>query len=184
MEFVMHYPMYCTNPNYSAVTNEQSDNPRFGKKLFEWFIFQHCLYILCIVVAEDIEYPNISDIRMKDDSYGLQPGRPAVDRNSKAAALHIYEAKTKVEILDEREKLVDKSIQNEQEMLTAENELKKIHAIEAQVAEDEKNELRERADELTYHLIQLQDSQKDIVSVLCRLIGFYPVFDKFSSPYT
>lgn len=135
-------------------------------------IIQNSLNNSFVFVIEDIEYPNISDIRMKEDSFGPQTGRPAVDRNSKAAALHIYEAKSKGEILDEQEKLVDRSIQNEHDMLTAENELKQIHAIEVQVADDdEKQELRKKTLELKYRLLQLENSQNDFVSLHCRSIG-------------
>lgn len=138
--FVLHYPMYCTNSNYIVTTMDTRYN----------------------LSVDDIEYPDINDIRMKEDSFGSQPGRPVVDRNSKAAALHIYESKSKGEILEEQEKLVDRSIQNEMDMLSAESELKKIHAVEATVADDEeKKKMRQKITELKYKIMQYENSRDD-----------------------
>lgn len=119
--------------------------------------------------SDEIEYPNISDIRMKDDSFGSQPDRPVVDRNSKAAALHVYGTKNmqKDEILSEHEKIMDRSIQNEREMLTAEQKLKQIHENQEQTANDqEQNELlMEKCTELKHRLMEMEDRQKEYVSM-------------------
>lgn len=144
--FALLYPMYCTNPSYTAQIMDQNED--------------FCL--------DGLEYPDISDIRMKGDSFESQPGRPAVDRNSKAAALHKYQTnqpKAIQEILDEQEKLVDKSIQNEREMLTAVNELEQIKDEEQLVTDDEEKEkLLRNAKELSYKLLQLENRQEDIIS--------------------
>lgn len=121
--------------------------------------------ITLVPFSEDIEYPNISEIRMKDDSFGSkpQPNRPAVDRNSKLAALHVYESKSKpiTELLEEQEKLMDKSIQNEREMLSTENVLKQIHDNQENVMDD--NEKFEEISTLKYQLMQMEDKQKEFV---------------------
>lgn len=120
LNFLLHYPAYCTNPKYTTSTMDQTD---------EYY------------PLDDIEYPNISDIRMKDDSFESQTGRPAIDRNSKAAALSKYQtAQTKLEILDQQDKLMDKSIQNIKEIIMAEDELAQINEKEDHVADDEKDE--------------------------------------------
>lgn len=102
---------------------------------------------------------------MKDDSFGSkpQPNRPAVDRNSKVAALHVYESKSKpiTELLEEQEKLMDKSIQNEREMLSTENVLKQIHDNQENVMDD--NEKFEEISTLKYQLMQMEDKQKEFV---------------------
>lgn len=145
-DFLLHYPQYCTNPNHTIPVTDQDDEYRL----------------------DDVEYPNISDIRMKDDSFESQPGRPTVDRNSKAAALHTYktsQSKPINEILHEQEKLIDKSIQNEQELMTTVDELTEIKDREKRVADDqEKEELNRTAIELKYKLMELQNKHMDIES--------------------
>uniref|UniRef100_A0A8D8HMY5 Ubiquitin carboxyl-terminal hydrolase n=1 Tax=Culex pipiens TaxID=7175 RepID=A0A8D8HMY5_CULPI len=147
--FQLCYPMCCRNPSYVPSTMEFNDDARL----------------------EDIEYPNISEIRMKDDSFGSkpQPNRPAVDRNSKLAALHVYESKSKpiTELLEEQEKLMDKSIQNEREMLSTENVLKQIHDNQENVMDD--NEKFEEISTLKYQLMQMEDKQKEFIAENTRL---------------
>ncbi|XP_058447196.1 ubiquitin carboxyl-terminal hydrolase 8 [Malaya genurostris] len=144
-EFQLLYPMCCINPNYSPPGNEISYDTRL----------------------EDIEYPNISDIRMKEDSFSSQPDRPIIDRNSKAAALHTYEAKAKPinEILDEQEKLMDKSAKNEKELFSTVVKLEQVHDVEEKTVDDEeKRQLREKATQLHYMLMQMENKQKDYIS--------------------
>uniref|UniRef100_A0A1Q3F6S7 Ubiquitin carboxyl-terminal hydrolase n=1 Tax=Culex tarsalis TaxID=7177 RepID=A0A1Q3F6S7_CULTA len=146
--FQLCYPMCCRNPSYVPSTTEFNDDARL----------------------EDVEYPNISEIRMKDDSFGSQPAnRPAIDRNSKVAALHVYENKSKpiTELLEEQEKLMDKSIQNEREMLSTENVLKQIHDDPANVLDD--NEKMEEISTLKYKLMQLEDKQQEYIAENTRL---------------
>lgn len=138
--FQLCYPMCCRNPSYVPSTTEFNDDARL----------------------EDIEYPNISEIRMKDDSFGSQPpNRPAIDRNSKLAALHVYESKSKpiTELLEEHEKLMDKSIQNERDMLFTENVLKQINDNQESVLED--SEQIEEIKTLQYRLMQQEDKRKE-----------------------
>ncbi|XP_053690656.1 ubiquitin carboxyl-terminal hydrolase 8 [Sabethes cyaneus] len=143
--FQLHYPTHCINPKYLPPSNEVSEDTRI----------------------EDIEYPNISDIRMKDDSFGSQPDRPYIDRNSKAAALHIYEAKSKpiTEILDEQEKLLNKSAQNDLAMVSTIKNLEQVLTEREKAAENqEQRRLCTEATELLYQLMQLENKKKDYIS--------------------
>lgn len=124
--------------------------------------------------TDDIEYPNISDIRMKDDSFESQTGRPAIDRNSKAAALSKYQtAQTKLEILDQQDKLMDKSIQNIKEIIMAEDELAQINDKEDHVADDEKDE---NLQHIKNKLLVLTTKHDDMVSAISK-DGWFLVYE-------
>lgn len=73
---------------------------------------------------EDIEYPNISDIQMKDN-FQISNNRPIIDRSSKGAAEKTY-SWSKTELLDEKELLLEKSIKTAQAALEAENTYKEV----------------------------------------------------------
>ena len=114
-----------------------------------------------------MEYPSIYDIQMKDDSFSIKrkyPEVPQVDRSSKAGALKTYEKRNKVEILEEKKNLLDKTIRNEKEMIESEQQLQvlAIQRDQAQV-EDERDRLSERVKELEYRLLQHESKKKDMV---------------------
>ncbi|XP_053671605.1 ubiquitin carboxyl-terminal hydrolase 8 [Anopheles nili] len=133
--FLMYYPASCTNPSYRPVTFDST-----GDNL------------------DDIEYPNISDIPMKENSFSMSPFKPTIDRNSKVAAVSLYEARKKnlKEILVEHEQILDKCKQNALDIINTETELKKLKQHQPQ-------ELGADAAQKTllYEVMQLKDRQRD-----------------------
>lgn len=101
--FKTMYPTVCRNPHYAAPTESGNKVP----------------------AVEDIEYPNLADITMKDESFSNSI--PRVDRAMKASAVSAYEnQKSRLELLNESSKLADQSIRVEQELLTLEKEMSQI----------------------------------------------------------
>jgi USP8 dimerisation domain/Rhodanese-like domain len=148
-EFRLYYPMLCTNPHYKP------DHLAVSKDQYPAW--------------DEIEYPNVGDIVMKDASFGASTtsGPPGVDRNSKAAAINRYEVKSRqvVEILEQQEELAKKALANEQERLTVETEWDDAHVQKEQVASaEEKVKLEQLEKKYEYDLLQLENEQKDIVS--------------------
>ena len=136
-------------------------------------------------VLDDIEYPSIHDITMKDDtvfigntsnnhlsnySYPSQNQRvqqpPVIDRSSKLAAQRVYdEKKTGLDVVIEREALVDKAIQNEQTLLESETQWKKINQLveRAHDTDEQKINLLAQQQYLLYKILQLESSERDFV---------------------
>lgn len=101
--FKMMYPMLCRNPHFVPPTESNFKVPAVG----------------------DIEYPNLADITMKDDSFSNSI--PIVDRTMKANAVSAYEnQKSQLELLNESSKLADQSIKAGEELLTLEREMNQI----------------------------------------------------------
>lgn len=97
------YPMKCINPQYPSPKTSKSDMP----------------------VLEEIEYPNIEDIQMKDAS--LNKSIPHVDRSIKPNKTQPFDSpKTQLELLEEKEKIMNKSLLNEKELLNLETDYKQI----------------------------------------------------------
>lgn len=128
------YPMKCYNPQFSPPNDMSGDVPGL----------------------EGIEYPNFDDIQMKDASLNTSK-TPLVDRTMKISAIRAYENnKTPLELLEEKEKLFDKSLQNERELLTLETEIKDI------VTDKENNEdSSQKQQNLMFQIWQLQSKQND-----------------------
>jgi USP8 dimerisation domain/Rhodanese-like domain len=130
-----HYPMKCNNPNFSPPNDLSGD----------------------AMGLDGIEYPNIDDIQMKDASLN-KTQTPLVDRTMKLSAVKAYENnKTPLEILEEKDKLADKSLQNERELLNLETRIKDI------VTDKENNEdssIKEQS--LMFQIWQLQSKQEDL----------------------
>lgn len=106
------YPMKCFNPQFSPPKMTNGDTP----------------------AIEDIEYPNWEDIQMKNTSTNTSM-QPQVDRSMKLNAMKAYEStKSPLQLLEENEQLMDKSLKNERELLTLETSLKQI------VSDKENNE--------------------------------------------
>ena len=124
------YPMKCVNPQYQSPKGASGDMPGL----------------------EGIEYPNIDDIQMKDDSF-----KPQVDRTMKLSALQAHEnRKSTLELLEAKTKLVDKSLQNERELLNLETEIKSI------ITDKENNkESSQKEQSLMFQIWQLQSKQND-----------------------
>lgn len=107
------YPMDSTNPNVSApvAITKRDDN------------------------LDDIEYPSLNDITMKDRSAyeteevpsagrkSASTGRPVIDRGSKAAAMTTYKRR---DFLREQHQITDKVLASQKQILNEENELVEI----------------------------------------------------------
>jgi hypothetical protein len=88
---------------------------------------------------------------MKEDSF-----KPVIDRSKKQNALKAHEqTKSAMELLEEKGKLLDRSIQNEQEQLNLEKEIKNI------VVDKENENSTQQEQQLMYHLWELQAKQND-----------------------
>lgn len=108
-EFKLAYPMMTTNPTY---------------------VPSMCKPIEGADSLEEIEYPDISNIQMKDnktfgnDTDAVDP--PRIDRSSKTAAEKAYTMNTN-EIIRERERLAAQILKNQLEALKAEYSLKEVN---------------------------------------------------------
>lgn len=117
-------------------------------------------------MLDDIEYPSLDDIIMKDSSLtgsNKSIKIPGIDRSSKADAIKHYEDKNVTQLLEEQEKLANKSLQNEKDMLTTQLEIKKImHDKEDSISNDvEEKELL--SNERLFRMMQLESKQKDYI---------------------
>lgn len=136
------YPTQCTNPNVQAPNS---------------FIIERDL-------MNEIEYESINDITMKDDTI------PKINRSTKLAALKTYsDNKSEINIsnlLEEQEKLADKSLQIEKKRLETEKNWKTLQQDSQNVTDDdEKMEIEEKEQELEYAVLQLDNEQRDIVRI-------------------
>lgn len=132
--FKTRYPMKCENPQYSPPRENNGD-----------------LYGI-----EDIEYPNLEDIQMKDSSMNIST-IPLVDRSMKPNAGKAYDSKTKLELMEEKEKLVDKTLETEQELLSLETSYSQV------VSDKENNEGSAfKEQKYLFQIWELQSRQDDL----------------------
>lgn len=131
--YILMYPMDCTNPNVrppSWTNTDMQDD----------------------ALLDDIEYPSLSDITMKEKSIsndvrGGTPGAskgfapPAVDRSSKLAALKSYNSRK--DLLKEQHEIADKLLASQRECLNEELELAEI------IKKDERASVEERSHDVT-----------------------------------
>uniref|UniRef100_A0A182NZ17 Ubiquitin carboxyl-terminal hydrolase n=1 Tax=Anopheles dirus TaxID=7168 RepID=A0A182NZ17_9DIPT len=143
--FLLHYPASCSNPSYRPPTTVNGT----GENI------------------DDIEYPNISDIPMKEESFTKPGFKPTIDRNSKVAAVTLYEARKKPleDILVEHEQILDKSKQNALEIINTETELKNLE--QQQPLEPGVDETQES---LLFEVMQLKDRQRDYEAEKARIL--------------
>lgn len=127
------YPTQCINPQFSPPISSNGDVPAIG----------------------DIEYPNIDDIEMKDKS--LNKTTPLIDRSIKPNASKLIDMnKTQLQLLEETEKIMDKSLRNEKELLNLETGLKEI------VSDKENNEdSSAQEQQMLFKIWELQSKEKD-----------------------
>lgn len=142
--FILMYPSQCTNPSVQAPRSEEKE-----------------MYI------EEIEYPSILDITMKDDqkkddAFTFTPSqqRPSIDRSSKKAALKTYGERQSVDILRDQEVVVEKSLHQSKLLLQAEGEL--------QTLSNNENE-QQIKQALYYKMLQLENARKDLLQDNNRL---------------
>uniref|UniRef100_A0A1A9VF11 Ubiquitin carboxyl-terminal hydrolase n=1 Tax=Glossina austeni TaxID=7395 RepID=A0A1A9VF11_GLOAU len=154
--FVMVYPTYCTNP--TVVT------PQLSSTLIE-----------SSAVIEDIEYPSVNDIQLKDDIIAKNQsnssltnhktsssGRPTVDRSSKSAAMKLYDEKRNAinEIAKEQEVLLEKAKENDEQLEQIAEQLNSV---------DRKKQLINGEKEMMYQFMQLESEAEDYKNEITRL---------------
>lgn len=131
------YPMLCVNPQFSPPVTTNGDTP----------------------AIEDVEYPNWEDIQMKDATLNKSQV-PLVDRAMKLNAVKAHEtSKTQLELLEENELIMNKSLQNEKELLHLETDFKEI-VTDKENTED--SAVKERS--LMFKIWELQSKQNDYQS--------------------
>lgn len=145
--FVLMYPSLTTNPKPIELSLNKTSH----------------------FVLDDIEYPSLNDISMKEDIFSsankenefldlrrTKLARPDINRDKKPNTLKQQNGSVKVEdIIEEREKLAEKSLRVEEERLEAEA---KWHEAETDNKQDEEKQA------LLYKILQLENTQRDNVS--------------------
>lgn len=113
-----------------------------------------------IVNLEEIEYSTFHEVPMRDDRI-FQPMNnvPQIDRSSKAAAEKLYSTE---QLLQEREKLLDRSLLNEQNILDKITELKDEN-IQKYDGDEEK--LHEAELNINNERMELEDQQEELLRI-------------------
>uniref|UniRef100_A0A1B0FAZ4 Ubiquitin carboxyl-terminal hydrolase n=1 Tax=Glossina morsitans morsitans TaxID=37546 RepID=A0A1B0FAZ4_GLOMM len=154
--FVMAYPTCCTNPTVVM--------PQLSSTLIE-----------TSALIEDIEYPSVNDIQLKDDIIAKNQsnssltnhktsssGRPTVDRSSKSAAMKLYDEKRNAinEIAKEQEVLLEKAKENDEQLEQIAEQLNSV---------DHKKQLINGGKEMMYQFMQLESEAEDYKNEITRL---------------
>ncbi|XP_053969324.1 ubiquitin carboxyl-terminal hydrolase 8 isoform X1 [Anastrepha ludens] len=173
--FIMMYPTLCTNPSVQAPQQNNND----------------------LDLIDDIEYPSINDITMKEDisgqSYSSRPGSsmsrpltftvsqppPSVDRTSKMAAMKTYEQKQKpiVELAKEQEELLEKAQANDEQLKKASQKLDTI--FEKNKHSPDKKPMTATETELLYYIMQLESEAADYKTENDRLLDEIEKYKNF-----
>lgn len=161
--YILMYPMDATNAHVrpsSGASKETLDNGQL----------------------DDIEYPNISDITMKDQSLGgssnqgtlvgqpqSRPGLPpTIDRSSKLAALKSYNSRQ--ELLKEQHEIAERLLASQKECLNEEIELaerirseakRQVDAVTVPEEQQNKEEQEDKINESRFRIMQLDNSIED-----------------------
>lgn len=121
-------------------------------------------------LIDDIEYPSVFDIQMKDDIFSNineslnvtksplpTTLRPTIDRSSKKAAIKTYDEKQKAihEIVKEQETLLEKAKENDEELQKVAEQWNNIY---------DKKQLSNSEQQLMYNMMQLESAAEDFVS--------------------
>ncbi|CAG9804419.1 unnamed protein product [Chironomus riparius] len=127
------YPMKCTDPHVEVPNDMNNSTP----------------------TVEGIEYPTLEDIVMKDESFST----PLVDRSTKGSAIKAYDKKlSESELLEEKEILINKSIQNEKDLMKLEQDFDIMSANKEN--EDDPN----KQQQMLFQIWELDTKQKDFAS--------------------
>lgn len=153
----MMYPTHCTNPSVQAPQQNNND----------------------IELIDDVEYPSINDITMKEDilnspDFKSKPGRPSINRANKPTTLRSYDLQQKTttvtpatnsnpinEIMRDQTELLQRAEKNDELLDNASKkwqnvfELKRLHAEGAPLSSAEQ--------ELVYNILQLESRAEDYV---------------------
>jgi ubiquitin carboxyl-terminal hydrolase 8 len=128
--WLMTYPMKCSNPHVRVPKENAINAPSM----------------------DGIEYPNLEDIIMKDTSKST----PMIDRSTKSNAVKNYEANlSQSELLERKELLMNKSMQNDRELLQLENVYTNL------ISNKENEEDQSNSQNVLYKILELQTKQKD-----------------------
>ena len=121
-------------------------------------------------LIDDIEYPSVFDIQMKDEiisnindstnTIKTPPritNKPVIDRASKQAAIKTYDEKKMAidEIVTEQKTLLEKAKENDEELQKVAKQLDNIY---------EKNQWTASEQQLLYNMMQLECAAEDFVS--------------------
>lgn len=147
--FTIMYPMITTNPNYKReMKTDMSRN-----------------------LLNDIEYPLLTDIKMKDDTISegspfKNDMRPGVDRRTKLAAMQHYSDMKPIDsIFREKEELTERALEKEKEALKVQRDLREIMQKEQEIkGEEEKKKWYDEQQELSYKLMRYENERDDNVS--------------------
>lgn len=127
---------------------------------------------LTIINMDEIEYPNVLDIKMKETTADGSP-KPRIDRSNKAYAKRKFEdarrPSTTIDIVKEKEMRFEQAIKKEHEVISISNELENV--LVGGVTVDDPNKKKEWFDkrmELGNKLVQKESELNDTV----RELGF------------
>lgn len=158
--YILMYPMDCTNPNVRPPSTIGTEAQNDGQ-------------------LDDIEYPSLSDITMKEQSFGfgggsnkenqglVQPSStrpgvpPKIDRSSKLAALKSYNSRQ--DLLREQHDIAERLLASQRECLNEELQLDERIKEEVTLVVDEKdvNEEDDKINESRFRIMQLDNSIED-----------------------
>lgn len=163
--YILMYPMDCTNPNVRPTNAGGAQLIDDGQ-------------------LDDIEYPSLSDITMKEqssvrvigtgfdnrqagkESGGVVVAPPTVDRSSKLAALKTYNSRR--DLLKEQNEIAEKLLASQRECLNEEMELaERIRDEEAKRRDDDEDQDddvggdEDRINETRFKIMQLDNSIED-----------------------
>lgn len=120
---------------------------------------------LMSINMDEIEYPNVSDIKMKEKAADGSP-KPRVNRSNKETAKRKFEdarrPSTTVDMVKEKEMKVDQALKKEAEVISISNELKKV-LISGETVNDpnKKKEWFDKRIELGNKLLQKESELND-----------------------
>lgn len=141
--FLHTYPMHTSNPQFRPI----SSYAQLSKQ----------------VDIDDVEYPDINNIAMKDTiaiapAAGVGSSRhiPKVDRTSKLEAIEIYSKQYETEA-----KLMDRTLAEAQEL---DKELEHAEAMPMELDSAESDDIQTKRIELNNKMIELTDRSESVVS--------------------
>lgn len=147
-EFLLRYPMKTTNPKYKQSSSNELDS----------------------INMDGIEYPIVSDIKMKEKEADGSP-TPRIDRSNKANAKRKFEGaqrpSTTVDIVKEKEMKFEQAIKKEHEVISISNELENVLVSGVTVNDpNKKKEFFDKRMELGNKLVQKESELNDTVREL------------------
>lgn len=142
-------------------------------------------------VIDEIEYPTINDISMKDSVASFRmddefvnniinnhtrrnDNKPSVDRKSKINAVIRYEKQELSQVFHAQEKLAEKALDTSKKLLNSEQEWKRNELMrESGVLENKRDDYSIKEQKYLYQILELEAIKDDYV---CLLIVFCCLF--------